>query len=289
MTDEVSKEPYEGQQDWGALGKVVLGRRRFLNLSQADVAANGGPGEVTVRRIERGESTAIRGRTKRQIEKVLAWPAGTVDHVLNNRLTGNRLREIAEAGADPTVAWTRAYEPVQPINDWDALAVAVCRRRIAMGFRQGDLVERGGPSGGTVRNIEQTARTKYSFRTYAQLETALEWPSGTVDQILEGRLDEEGWRKLVEPDAKEGRTGLATMVCCSRDTPNACQRIARLADDPDRLWTYAEFADWVGVPERTVRKWVADGSGPPVGRLGRYARIRVGDALAWFDSRRGVA
>lgn len=57
----------------------------------------------------------------------------------------------------------------------------------------------------------------------------------------------------------------------------------RLRDDPDQLWTYAQFAEWVGVPERSVRKWVADGTGPKVLRLGRHARIRVADALAWLD------
>ena len=58
-----------------------------------------------------------------------------------------------------------------------------------------------------------------------------------------------------------------------------------LADDPDRLWSDHEFAAWAGVPERTARYWVADGRGPRVLRLGRHARIRVADALAWLDSR----
>lgn len=60
---------------------------------------------------------------------------------------------------------------------------------------------------------------------------------------------------------------------------------ARLADDPDRLLRYHEFAEWVGVPERTARQWVSDGTGPRVIRLGRHVRIRVGDALVWLDSR----
>lgn len=55
--------------------------------------------------------------------------------------------------------------------------------------------------------------------------------------------------------------------------------------DPDRLLTYAEFAEWVTVPERTARDWVAAGTGPRVVQAGRHRRIRVSDALAWLDTR----
>jgi excisionase family DNA binding protein len=58
-----------------------------------------------------------------------------------------------------------------------------------------------------------------------------------------------------------------------------------LASDPDRLLSYAEFAEWAGVPERTARSWVASGDGPRAIRLGRHVRIRVADALAWLDTR----
>lgn len=61
--------------------------------------------------------------------------------------------------------------------------------------------------------------------------------------------------------------------------------LVRLRDDPDRLLSYGEFAEWVGVPERTARKWIADGTGPRVLTIGRYRRIRVADALAWLDTR----
>lgn len=63
------------------------------------------------------------------------------------------------------------------------------------------------------------------------------------------------------------------------------RREDRLADDPDRLWTYAEFAEWAGVPERSARQWVADGNGPRVIGIGRYRRIRVGDALEWLNTK----
>lgn len=63
---------------------------------------------------------------------------------------------------------------------------------------------------------------------------------------------------------------------------------SRLRTDPDRLLTYGEFSKWIGVPESTVRKWVAAGTGPRVLRLGRHVRIRVTDVLAWLDEQ-GVA
>ena len=58
----------------------------------------------------------------------------------------------------------------------------------------------------------------------------------------------------------------------------------RLSDDPDRLLTYGELASCVRVPERTVRKWVAEGTGPRVIAVGRHRRIRASDALAWIDT-----
>jgi excisionase family DNA binding protein len=60
--------------------------------------------------------------------------------------------------------------------------------------------------------------------------------------------------------------------------------VRQLRQDPDRLLTYSEFSEWAQVPERTVRKWVADGTGPRVMKLGRYRRIRVADALAWLET-----
>ena len=59
----------------------------------------------------------------------------------------------------------------------------------------------------------------------------------------------------------------------------------RLSEDPDRLLTYGELAEWVQVPERTVRKWVAEGAGPRVIAIGRHRRIRASDALAWLATR----
>jgi hypothetical protein len=79
-------------------------------------------------------------------------------------------------------------------KDWAALAAEVRKRRTAMGLRQGDLEARGGPSNGTVRNIEQAARTSYAPRTFTQLEHALGWKDGQAEEILNGTAKEEDLR-----------------------------------------------------------------------------------------------
>lgn len=68
--------------DWEALGAAVKARREQLRLPQ-DLINHGGPGEMTVRKIERGEVTAIRNKTKTQLERALAWPDGNVDRILD--------------------------------------------------------------------------------------------------------------------------------------------------------------------------------------------------------------
>lgn len=71
-------------------------------------------------------------------------------------------------------------------NDWQALAREVRRRRVRLGMHQADLEEIGGPSCGTIRNVEQAVRDNYALRTYVQLEAALKWGDGVVRKILDG-------------------------------------------------------------------------------------------------------
>ena len=76
-------------------------------------------------------------------------------------------------------------------GQWEALARAVQQRRAELNLRQHDLEERGGPSVGTVRNVEQGARSSYNLRTLTQLEVALRWPPGTVRKILNGQATDD--------------------------------------------------------------------------------------------------
>lgn len=78
----VTEPPPSGDTaNWAALAEAVKRRRAELRAPQ-DLSQLGGPGEMTVRRIERAETTAIRGKTKTQLEHALGWPMGLVDWLL---------------------------------------------------------------------------------------------------------------------------------------------------------------------------------------------------------------
>jgi hypothetical protein len=57
---------------------------------------------------------------------------------------------------------------------------------------------------------------------------------------------------------------------------------------PD-LMTTQEVADWLGIPEDTLKDWRSGhrqwGSGPPYARFGRYVKYRRGDVQEWFEGR----
>jgi transcriptional regulator with XRE-family HTH domain len=68
---------------WTALAAALTARRRELRLSQAELAARGGPSEITVSNLERGRVTSwVREKTKRQLEDALNWPDGLIDRIL---------------------------------------------------------------------------------------------------------------------------------------------------------------------------------------------------------------
>ena len=50
------------------------------------------------------------------------------------------------------------------------------------------------------------------------------------------------------------------------------------------LWTAAETAEWLTVPERMVRRLVAERRIPYV-KVGRYVRFRPQDVKEWRDGR----
>lgn len=56
-------------------------------------------------------------------------------------------------------------------------------------------------------------------------------------------------------------------------------------DQPDRLLTVAELADYLGVPPATLYQWRHRGEGPPGFRVGRHLRYRWSDINDWIESR----
>lgn len=76
-------------------------------------------------------------------------------------------------------------------KNWQALAAATQRRRTQLGLNQEALAARRGPSGRTVRDIEQATQTRYTAKTFRDLEEALGWRFGLVEDVLAGVATEE--------------------------------------------------------------------------------------------------
>lgn len=56
-------------------------------------------------------------------------------------------------------------------------------------------------------------------------------------------------------------------------------------NDEERHLTAEELADRAGVSLHTVYRWNSRGGGPPYLKLGRHARYRLADVIAWEKSR----
>lgn len=55
--------------------------------------------------------------------------------------------------------------------------------------------------------------------------------------------------------------------------------------DRERMWSLQETADYLGVPEGTVRQWLHRGEAPKSYKVGRYRRFRRVEVDAWLDKR----
>lgn len=49
------------------------------------------------------------------------------------------------------------------------------------------------------------------------------------------------------------------------------------------LATMADLAAYLGIPEKTIRRWRHDGTGPRGLRLGKHVRFRWSDVDAWLE------
>lgn len=82
---------------------AVRVRRRELGLSMANVAAQGGPSEPTLVRIESGRTPPLRSPTFRKLDRVLSWAPGSARALYNG--TGDD--ELPTDADRPSVANTR--------------------------------------------------------------------------------------------------------------------------------------------------------------------------------------
>lgn len=68
---------------------------------------------------------------------------------------------------------------------WGALGRAIVSRRIECGYEtREELAEHSGIAARTLGDLETGRKTSYRRSTLARLEQALDWPAGTVDEVL---------------------------------------------------------------------------------------------------------
>ena len=110
---------------------TIRGRRRELGLSLAVVAAEGGPSEPTMVRIESGHTPPLRAPTFGKLDRILRWPAGTALRVYDGQRPPTRDVDVPA----PTHGYVRV-----PIATVAALAESVNRiSDIAAGHESGPI------------------------------------------------------------------------------------------------------------------------------------------------------
>ncbi|MEV6274856.1 helix-turn-helix domain-containing protein [Nocardia sp. NPDC051832] len=72
--------------------------------------------------------------------------------------------------------------------DVEALAERVKARRREKGWTQADVARNGGPSAGTISQIERCLSEEPATDTLAKLDAGLEWPDNTSEAILRGEM-----------------------------------------------------------------------------------------------------
>lgn len=82
-------------------------------------------------------------------------------------------------------------------NEWVVVGELVRRRRERLGLKQDELKARGGPGVATVGKIERAAQDGFPLRTQHQLERALGWSLGLIEEVIadvaEKRATAEDW------------------------------------------------------------------------------------------------
>lgn len=106
------------------LAEAVRTRRAQLGYAQEDLVQYGGPGDLTIRKIERGYEIKYRERTIHQLETALKWRPGTVRALLANEASHNPDDWIANHIAAGTAI---IIEPGTPAADRLQAVVAAAR------------------------------------------------------------------------------------------------------------------------------------------------------------------
>lgn len=70
------------ETEWERVGRLARNRRERLGLGQGELKDYGGPGVVTVRKLERATQPNFPSRTRRAMERALGWKVGEIDRLL---------------------------------------------------------------------------------------------------------------------------------------------------------------------------------------------------------------
>lgn len=116
---------------------------------------------------------------------------------------------------------------------WAAVGEIARKRRERLGLNQDQLALYGGPKVATVGKFERAAQENFPLRTQHQIEKALGWVRGTVEQVVgsinEGRLTLDDWEyDLVEEDVPDMSRPLAPVHEIPQDDPMADPLTMRL-------------------------------------------------------------
>lgn len=115
---------------WRAIGRMVQAQRRFVGLTQENVAEYGGPGKTSMSKIERGVMDPFTPEAQQEVERVLGWPRGRIRE---------QHRMLMEFGPEHLEAELAEYEYGQPpVPDLVAL-----RREVAGRSVEGALADEG--------------------------------------------------------------------------------------------------------------------------------------------------
>ena len=151
------------------LADLMDQRRRDLRLTWDQVASRAGIHRETLRQIRSGTSDTIRPLSRAGLEDALEWERGSIETTL--------------CGGVPA---PDADVSMNNKEGWRLLSTAVRNRRDQCGWTQLDIAARGGPSIDRIQAIEAARTDRYSARTFAKLEHALDWEPGSCRAILDG-------------------------------------------------------------------------------------------------------
>lgn len=105
--------PQADQDPWQRLAHAVTTRRTALGLTQAQVAAAGGPSAGTMRLIEGALQNNYRDSILGRLERALLWAPGSVNAVLH----GGHPAEIGAPHAPTATPTTPLDDELQAIAD----------------------------------------------------------------------------------------------------------------------------------------------------------------------------